>query len=461
LHGIRFLVNARASTLRPEFLAGCKPAGYLVPPAYASKPVRQQLATLPARARRYVLVDNGRYDDLARLRSGAQGAADAVAACLKAAHVPTGEAPPRAALQPADRSAVDRLAAQLAQAARGVAGDTLALRLSFEPDGAVGEEDILASLWYSLGIEPSFLLRGHARVAAINKRVAQRTLRRHASGELGAVADLPVVAAVDYRSAWEAGALYARHGLTSACLPFGALMADDRCASAYHGPAGRVELPSSVPVRVLRAVLVARGFSDGWRSVRRTMPEHLHLLGLGQPLILAMVAAVLEQVPLLTCDATSPFKDAASGTLYTCVPVFRRLDVGPIAANLLGQPGQEWDCPCGFCTAQRPRQRWSEARALFAKLPAEQRMAAALRLRRRDAFGALLPMLCIDPDAQTLAARVGHNHATVQRCVDALNRSRQRPGGPARLARRWVDRYPKGVQANAFRTALQHACALL
>lgn len=461
MQGVRFLVNARLATLRADFLVGSRPQGYLVPPDYASKSVREQLGLLPAKHRRYLLVDNGRFDDLARLRNEAQDHARDVAACLKAAQVQTGEGPPRKALSVEARRVVDQFAAQIEGAAQASTGLGLAEQLEFKPHGVVGEEDILAALWYSLGLEPSFLLRGYARLVALNRRVATRTLQRRADGELGAVDDLPVVAAVDYRSAFDAGALYAQKRITHLCLPFGALMADDRCAHAYVGPKGLADMDSSVPVRVLRATLVARGLMDGWRSVHRTPPAHVHLLGLGQPLILALVASVFERVPLLTCDATSPFKDAAQGTLYTSVPVFRRLDVGAVAAKLLAQPAAQWDCPCAHCAGQLHRQDWAAAHALFASMSPAQRLPAKLKLGRQDALGRLLPMLTVNPDPEALAARIGHNHATLQTCVDALHRAKQREGGLARLARKWVAAYPVGTQANAFQRALDAALALL
>lgn len=409
-----------------------------------------KLSALRAHHRRHVLVDNGLFDDLSRIRTTADKQALKLASLLRALDVSTGECPPRRVLSSAARYAVDHLTARLWNASLTPERMPLCDQLAFAPQAVVSAENIFASLCFSLGLEPSFMTRGYAKFASINRQVVAQTLERRNLTQLGEVTDLPVVAATDYRNAFDAGAIYARQNVDRFCLPFGALMADQRSTNQYAGPNGTVALPSSVPLRVLRTVLVARGFMDGWHSARRVrLPQHVHLLGLGQPLLLALVAVVLESVTLVTSDATSPFKASASGTLYTERPVFRRLNTGAVAASLLKQRHGSWDCRCPWCTSQKARQNWREAQAVFSRLNAE-RQARSLKLRRRDPLGRLLPMLCINPDREALAARIGHNHWVVLRCVAALDSARRRRGELEGLTRRWVAQYPSNGRVNPF-----------
>lgn len=457
---VDFLVNARLQTLTSEFLDSLRPQGFLVPPMYATRTVRAALAALPAPHRREVLVDNGLFDDLTALRRRHEGTAAALHKALKTARINSASSPPRRSLPAILRQRLDRFAALLERESRSPQGFTLDQQRAFAPTSVIGAERICGSLWYSMGVEPSLLANAKRRFRAMNAAVISDSTNPARLDAVRDLEDLPVAAATDYATAVEAGHALATAGIRRFALPFGAFMADERATDSFVGAQGRVMLPSSMPVRVLRSALVAKGLMDGWHQQQPAPPDHVHLLGLGQPLILGIVAAAFEGVGYLTSDATSPFKDAASGQVYTSVPVFRRLRAAAIVWNGLNTPGFSWDCPCTWCRAAAPQQQWDEARAWFQRQQPVLQGPDDLQLKGRSEIARLLPYFRIDAPRDTFAARVGHNHWSLKESVSRLSRAAARRGGLSKLMQRWIDDYPTTERANPFHLALGAALSI-
>lgn len=452
---ILFLVNARAQTLSETFQKFTAPHGYLIPPAYLSKTVTQLVAALPQRKRWMILVDNGRFDDIQVIRKWSEGAARQLAAGLGKGGIVTATCPERKTLNPSLAKKADALAHQLMLAAKAAPpAIRVAEQLALAPSAVVGVEDITGALWHSSGLELSFIRGGHQRIAAMNRRSLAATRSSVRRRQLGDVRDLPVVSATDYRSAFAAGKLVAASGVRGFCLPFGAFMADDRTTNSYVMNGKRVALERFVPVRVIRSALVAKGLADGWRSVGAKAPEHIHLLGLGQMLILGLVAQALTGVNALSCDATSPFKDAMAGSVYTSMPVFRRLRVAGIVWRVLKDNGKPWRCPCRWCQSQADEQDWSAANKWFKKRAYDLRSADDLPLNQSSELGKILPYFAIQPRASVLQARIGHNHFAIQECVEQLNVARFSRLLLRKRVQSWLDKYPESPSSSAFVNAL-------
>lgn len=452
---ILFLVNARTQTLSATFQKFAAPRGYLIPPAYLSKTVVKLVAALPQRPQLLTLVDNGRFDDIQVIRKQFERAAQQLAAALSKAGILAATSPERKTLSAALAKKVNDLARQLMAAAHAAPpAISLAEQLALSPSAVVGIEDITGALWHSAGLELSLIEDGYKHIAALNKRNLTATRAQARKRQLGKVGDLPVISATDYQSAFSAGKLIAASGARGFCLPFGAFMADDRTTNSYVMNGKRISLDRFVPVRVIRSALVAKGLADGWRSVGAKAPDHIHLLGLGQMLILGLVAQALTGVKALSCDATSPFKDAIAGSVYTSVPAFRRLRVAAIVWRVLKDNGKPWRCPCRWCKSQAAQQDWSGAKKWFKQHARHLQSANDLPLKRDSELGKLLPYFAIQPDATTLQARVGHNHFAMQECIEQLNAVYSNKLLLRKRVQTWLDRYPESPTSSSFANAL-------
>jgi hypothetical protein len=454
-HQLMFLVNARTQTLSETFQKFTAPSGYLIPPAYLTKTVRQLVAALPKAKRFLTLVDNGRFDDIQVIRKQSERSAQQLAEAFEKNGIATASCPERKALSSFLVKKTDALALQIKAAAKAAPlGIELTQQLELSPSAVVGTENITGALWHSAGLELSFIRDGHKQIKEMNKRSLSATQLSSRTHLLGQVHDLPVVSATDYESAFEAGKLISASGARGFCLPFGAFMADDRTTNSYVIAGERVTLERFVPVRVIRSALVAKGLADGWQSSGTKVPEHIHLLGLGQMLILGLVAQAMTGVKLISCDATSPFKDAVAGSVYTSVPVFRRLRVAAIVWRVLKDKGTPWTCPCRWCKAQADAQDWVAAKKWFDKHAHKLRSADDLPLTRNSELSKRLPYFAIQPEAAVLQARVGHNHFAIQECVQQLNTVRSNRRLLRKRVQSWLDEYPESPSGSSFVNAL-------
>src|SRR5688572_12878078 len=109
--GAFFLVNARLQTLTEFYRKRGAPRGYLVPPAFLSKTVRRLLAELPSGKSGPIVIDNGLFDDIQRIRNASVVQSKALASAFAVAGIDQAANPSRNSLPGPLRNLVDILAA--------------------------------------------------------------------------------------------------------------------------------------------------------------------------------------------------------------------------------------------------------------------------------------------------------------------------------------------------------------
>lgn len=376
-----FLLNARPMTLDPDFYAGSRAGGYLFPPEAATEATVRQLAE---GYRRFVVADNGAFDDIGRIASAV----------------------------PAADSADGWARARVELAARARAVDTqsrLPTQLSVRPDAVVGGEDITVAVWLRAGIPEEALRRQRRAIAARNEAAARRGVEL--TRTLDGPAVLTVASAHDYDTAHDAGRRFADAGVRSAAIGFGAFMADDQWTAVAKVRGRLRKLPRSLPCRYLRTALVARGFFDGWAATGAGAPDHFHFLGLGAPIMVPVAALPAAATRLITFDATSPIKDATSGSMYVTAPAPLTVRTWKVAERIASGE-RSWTCPCRFCatfTAQHP---FDQPRAAAVRGATSAAFTSA-DLRPGAALATAVPLFRTAPDPvgrSAERARIGHNH---------------------------------------------------
>lgn len=452
---VAFLVNARRETLKPQIAAQLALRGYLVPPAYLTAPLRKTISAPKRFWPGPTVIDDGLFDDISRI--AAHPLVQPQATVAKQLDAVAAHSRTRQQLPKALRDWVDRCVAQIDTLASHATPFALADALNLNPSAVVGVERIEAAVWFRVGIEPPWVTQGYQRLARMNTKIARQTVASARKKLCAAVEDLPVVCASDYDSAYAAGRIFAQAGVQAAALPFGAYMADSRSADSYRMAGRKVDLGAHYTLRPIRCVLVARGFMDGWRSVSAKPPVHIHLLGLGQPLVLALTLLPFRGVKQVTCDATSPFKDAADGVIYTEQPVFRKLKAAAVTAHLLGKATGHWDCPCPYCTQAQTAQSWATARALLGRLsPAEQ--TRALTMGKDSKLAKPLAYFAQPATAQMAQLRALHNHWVVIRSIDQLNQVAPSSRALERFVRKSIQSYRTAVGKDSYADAFVRAC---
>jgi hypothetical protein len=424
----RFVVNLRYETLEREFLELLKPWGFLLAPKYATARIRQEVARLRG-ADVPLFVDNGNYPLIEQTAAQFE---DQGALLLDRVAQEEEELEHKA--RPGDLSSELRedctiFARAVRSAARQVMGNgeqALNEQLSLSPSHVIGVEDITLATFLKLNLDPSYLMLPRDYYRRWNASVARRATERLASLDPGLAANYyPVASAFSYKTAYDAGVVFATAGLRKAAMGFGAFMAERDDTDYLELIDRRIDLPGPMPNRYIRAGAVAKGFWDGYKSHVGQPPEAFHFLGLGAPIMVGLATLFAWGTPQLTFDATSPIKDAFAGALYFWEPSFLKIETKRLASHLATGEWATWECRCPFC-------EWFIAQYPFdyaggtGWLESHQRDIEDQDLIPGGGLYDAYPLLSQPASGVRWGvvriARVGHNHWAIDQITAALRR---------------------------------------
>ncbi len=455
------MINLRTETVSERFRAALSPQGYLVPgnaPQSGGERARG-LVELGLD----VVADNGNFDDIGRIARALAPRAARLHEKVQARARALGRGVREGELAPELRDAYRALAAQARSQSRDATSEreaVLARQRAFAPTKLIGAEDITMAVWLALNIEPGYVQLPRRDYKRINQAVARAAAHeQEALSPQLARGYYAVASAVDHDSALDAGRVFAAAGLQRVAMGFGAYMADDNYSDCVRIDGRRLELPRRMANRYLRTALVARGFWTGYREVAGAAPRAFHFLGLGAPIMMALVALAGWDTPLLTYDATSPVRDAVEGTMYLTRPAPLKVRTRHLALQLVSGARTAWACPCPFCAAfvaQHPFDL-DAGRAWFAAHPGQE--PAAADLRPGGALFRALPLLA-EPAGGELRravsfARMGHNHWALRETTRHLNASSGRRARLDAHVRGLVQRYERATNSPAFAAAVR------
>jgi hypothetical protein len=413
----RFVVNLRSDTFAEPFRESIPTPAYLLGANQATAGMRDLAGGVRDQGLD-LFADNGNFELIGRTQAHFRDRAREILLKVRTAEDGLGHRARRGDLPAPLRKEVTDLAWEVRRFARDLTGDgdrARDVQLELGPTHLIGVEDISMACWLALDLEPAYLdvdrgdFRRQNETVARNAAVRLRNLPRRLARKY-----YPVASAVDYNTAFDAGRAFADAGLSRAAMGFGAYMADDQYTDHVYIGLRRLDLSEQMPQRYLRTVLAAIGFWTGYRSGAGRAPYGFHFLGLGAPIVMALVALAAWGSRDLTFDATSPIRDAGEGTLYLTRPTYLKVRTRRAAERLTSSLDERWECPCPFCKTfvrARPfdyaggRRRWA---------PTGRRTVEAADLRPGGALYEAYPLLS-EPDPGELRtdvnlARSGHNH---------------------------------------------------
>ncbi len=338
-------------------------------------------------------------------------------------------------------------------------------QLAIRPTRFIGVEDTAMALWLALSLEPDYLPYTRSDYKKINQDVARRAAsdRTTLPAEL-ASAYYPVASALSYDIAFDAGEVFAEHGLKRASMGFGAYMADDHYSDHVIINGRVIELADLMPNRYLRTALAARGFWDGYRKKAGRPPEAFHFLGLGAPIMIGLVALSSWGTTKLSFDATSPIKDAVEGTLYVSKPAYLKIRTQKSAFRFASVKGSTWDCPCPFCKdfVRKHPFDYKKGRAWYNKRKPTDVKAADLA--PGGALYTAYPLLS-EPKGGELRravnfARMGHNHWVLQEILAKLKKNAPTRASLKKHVDRVVSDYERNTTSETFAGAVRFAFKL-
>jgi hypothetical protein len=409
-----FLPNLHETTSDGDFHEGVVPNGYLLSPVYATATKRKRAGDLLASGVT-ILADNGNFTLMGtaykRQSARIQTALAAVTSRTRSALVDLD----RRDLTSSEAAQLQDLANDLRSEVLAILpkpDDRLAEQLGIHAAAVIGAEDPTVALWLRADLEPNLLSFDRAYYRNLNRRVCQSAIRELAT--LSArLRDqyFAVLSANSYDTAVDAGREAAAAAIENIAVGFGAYMADRNYVRRVKVNGRWLAIDARSASKYMRTLLVAKGIQRGYREVAGHAPQKLHCLGLGAPVMVALVAVLSADCGRVTFDATSPIVDAADGTVYTEKYAYLKIRTRAVVDTLLADRRRSWTCPCPFCRsflAQTPlaapdeRARLGQGRATTSDLQQGGRLYDAMLLFAEPNK---------QPDRRRVSrARVGHNH---------------------------------------------------
>ncbi|MEQ1895854.1 MAG: hypothetical protein ABL971_00545 [Vicinamibacterales bacterium] len=435
----RFYYNLRPETYQTRLDGMADPQGYLLS-IHRYSPVFIDFArTLKREHGEVVLADNGFFARIQQIQKKFQAEADQFRGDLIAARAENQASDPPKPLSPDLRLRARELARRIRDTVyecedRKSFPSVISEQQRIAPDLFIVMEDMFMASLVSLNLEPELLGARRSYYASHNNRSA-RFFRQLVQKKFGPYEGTPyaVASAVDYNSAFDAGAIMAREGIPHFAIGTGAYMADDDYADSYRIGRTTVGIGRLVPRRYLRTALVSRGLVDGYRAVGGADPEGIHFLGLGAPIMIMIACLVAQRVSVVSFDATSPIKDAVEGTLYVTDPTYLKLRARNLALWYATNPQDTWSCTCAYCQRFLPRYPFDyEAGARWGEQHPSVKTLDAADLAEDSPLAKAFPLFG-EPRSGELRAdistwRIGHNHLMLERQMDETNHSSDAEG---------------------------------
>lgn len=205
-------------------------------------------------------------------------------------------------------------------------------QLSINPDYIIGMEDYAIPVMMLTNLmHPVFSPR-----ADEVKLYQQRTLSLYHQQEqgvfgskeaLGNVNNFLVLHAYDYESAFQAATLAKEQAHSGVAISYGGPMLSNRWIDSLDIKGNREIFAEQLPESYLIAQSLTLGIINGNPNA---IP--FHILGVGTPILIALIGYQLRHASAVSIDSTAPFKDAFAGTLYGDKQAYIKMDMYRVVA---------------------------------------------------------------------------------------------------------------------------------
>jgi hypothetical protein len=209
-------------------------------------------------------------------------------------------------------------------------------QLKCNPDYIIGLEDFTIPVLTMVGLlHPCFEPTSSDFIEFQQKTLALYLRQNNGDygykSELNSVRKFVVLHSFDYKSAQQGALLYKPNQIEGIAVSFGAPMASKEYISQILIKDSWVKFEESLPESYLIASALLLGVIEG--SVDKTIP--IHILGLGSPILVLILGYILRNNSLVSIDATSSFKDADDGNIYSSSNAILKMDMYKVAAYAL------------------------------------------------------------------------------------------------------------------------------
>ncbi len=329
-----FISNLKDVTANPDYPITMRRDGYLLSSQYTNRSL-EALAKL-VKARRNLLVsDNGNFTRMKSITSRFSLRGEAILA-LAIEEVKKDDKVKHETLEQRVDLILEVEKACAQELAEMDFEAIIRKQLSINPDYMIAMEDLTIPVMMMLGLmhpvfEPSANNVSKHQNNSIELYKTQSSGKMGSADGLSEVAKFHVLHAYDYASAFQ-GAKEIRKKLSpeGIAISYGGPMKSRRWVTSLKFGDKVETFKEKLPEPYLAATALTLGAAKGLES---GVP--VHILGVGTPILIAMISTLLPESSAISIDSTAPFKDANVGTLYGSKSAFIKMDQYKVAAYSL------------------------------------------------------------------------------------------------------------------------------
>ncbi|BDS10626.1 hypothetical protein [Aureispira anguillae] len=325
-------------------------------------------------------------------------------------------------------------------------------QLLIRPDYLIGMEDLtIPVLMLCHLMHPIFQPQALAILDYQNNTfqyVKDQQSGRYGSKQgLETVNNFTVLHAYDYDSAYQAGKNALNLAKDGLAISYGGPMHSRRWIDCLRIGGNKIQLSEKLPEAYLIAQTITQGAINGHPT---NIP--FHILGVGTPILIALIGYQLRHSKAISIDSTAPFKDAFIGKLYGYKNAYLKMDMFKLVAYCLIQDVPFEDkSPFYQSFAQKYEHDWKGLRDKLGVRPNNTVKELASKLRERgDWLQDYLPFFT--PITGTLEAaflqdlriaRAGYNYWVLKQICRKVRAKRSDENAFKRWIERQIDQYTK------------------
>ncbi len=263
--------------------------------------------------------------------------------------------------------------------------------------------------------------------------------------ELDKTAKFLVLHAYDYSSAFQ-GAKQLTEIPEALAISFGGPMSSRRWITSLNF-GDKIEMfPEILPEAYLIATALAMGVVNGLNS---DVP--IHVLGVGSPILIALIGQLFNQSRAVSIDSTAPFKDSNTGKLYGSRYAFLKMKMNKVAAYaLINNKPYTSRTPYFKRFEQDFPSNWSALRSeLGVTTSTDVNIVVNMLESRQDLVETHIPFFSRmrsgnDPMIERLRIdRAGHNYWILRNICVSIRKKIQQPENMEKWMKYQVERYKK------------------
>lgn len=444
-----FISNLKKFTANPEYPITYNRDGYLLSEHYMTKTSIRLAAEVKSR-RNLLISDNGNFTRIKRIASKFDDRGLDILNTARKEKIDFGEVSEETKARRIELINIIGEESKVVTNSLDI-GQITSKQLSIEPDYMIGMEDfaipamMLCNLMHPVfNPEPQQILEYQQRTLDVYSKQNQGLFGNKEL--LKKTANFLVLHAYDYSSAFQAGQNSKQINKDGIAISYGSPMLSNRWINSLDF-GGNVEMFGE---KLPESYLIAQSITLGVVNSDSRL-NTFHILGVGTPILIALIGYQLRHAKAVSIDSTAPFKDAFDGNLYGDKSGYIKMDMYKVAAYHLvkGTPFTS-STPYFQYFNERFPSNWDKLRELLNILPTTDIKKLSKELKSHlETIEKYIPffskMRSGDDDMIKILriCRAGHNFWVLRRICKKIIRKKDDPVAFKAWIEGEVDRYTK------------------